>query len=71
MIHYFKLKKKEIPMISESLLLLPLNQPVRIKSTEAKTGVVRATIKRLNEKGHQFEATERGLVDEIEVKRLK
>jgi len=55
----------------ETLKSLKIGDPVFIPSKKIKPGVVRATAKQLKNKGYDFNVTEAGLIDEVQVVRLK
>lgn len=59
------------PSLADTLRALIIGKPSTIKSNQFKTNSVRNTISRLKKKGYDFDATEEGLVDEIQVTRLK
>ncbi|MDH6354681.1 lysylphosphatidylglycerol synthetase-like protein (DUF2156 family) [Dysgonomonas sp. PH5-45] len=59
------------PALTATLKALPLGKPKLIKNKQFKANVVRNTISRLNKKGYSFEATEDGLVDAVQVTRIK
>jgi hypothetical protein len=69
--------KKELRIVAKktdvksTLLLINVGETVRIKTRLIKPSSVRSGVSLLNMRGYSFEATERGLVDEMEVTRLK
>ncbi len=67
-----KIKTKQQVEVQNTLLSLrPDGKPVTIKTKDIKASSIRSGIRELNAKGYSFESTERGLVDEVKVTRLK
>ncbi|MDR0823555.1 MAG: hypothetical protein LBN74_00550 [Prevotella sp.] len=57
--------------VQKMLLSIPAGSEEKIKVKYVKACSIRSAIRQLNQKGYFFEATERGLVDEVKVKRIK
>nr|DAS71024.1 MAG TPA: hypothetical protein [Caudoviricetes sp.] len=64
------IKRTKKPL-REKLLGLPLSLPVVIKSSDYTTVFVRRVAKELGVSGHDFKVTERGIVNGIQVTRLR
>lgn len=62
---------KKRPTLKDVLRTLPINEPHEIKSRDYRAAVVRRTVSTLRKEGYQFKATEEGLIDSIEVTRLR
>jgi len=66
-----ELKKAKKVLVQESLLTMPSGGSDLIKTKHIKAASIRTAIRELNRKGYSFESTERGLIDEVKVTRLK
>ena len=57
--------------VRATLLAITIGSSVIIKTRDIKANRIRAGISRLNNEGYLFESSEKGLVDEVKVTRLK
>lgn len=59
------------PSLTATLLALPIGVKQRFSTKDFKLQVTKNAITELNKKGNKFELTEKGLVNEYDVTRLK
>lgn len=57
--------------LDENLMEMSLGSVVEVLSRDYKANVVRSTIYKLNQRGYSFVATEKGLIDSVQVTRLR
>lgn len=57
--------------ISDTLLALPLGQPVEIKNKVLPYLKIKRSVDYLNSKGHKFTLSTAGRIDDVEVTRLR
>ncbi|GHT05335.1 hypothetical protein FACS189440_01090 [Bacteroidia bacterium] len=57
--------------VREKFLSIPAGNSILFKTKEIKSGSARAAMSSLNNEGYLFEVTEKGLIDEIKITRIK
>ena len=62
---------KKTVNVRATLLAIPLGCSVIIKTRDISANKIRATVSRLNNKAYLFKTSEKDLVDEVKVTRLK
>lgn len=56
---------------TETLKSLKIDKPYKFPTSIFKSSTIRATVLRLKKRGYNFEVTEAGLINEVQVTRLK
>lgn len=66
-------KAKLISKISpiDTLKAFSIGEPFFIKTKEIKASSIRSAVRNLRKKGYEFDTTERGLINEVQVTRTK
>ena len=62
---------KSRPSAKLTLLGIPVGESRLIKTSDIKPGVIRTTVGVLNKEGYSFIASEKGLINEVLVTRIK
>ena len=66
-----KIIKKYRPLVMDTLRSISIGDSLTIRTKDIKASSIRSGIRYLNKKGYEFTQTERGLIDEVKVTRLK
>ncbi|MCD8044877.1 MAG: hypothetical protein LUE98_15570 [Tannerellaceae bacterium] len=56
--------------VQSTLLSIPVGGEVTIKNKQVKSSSIRSAIRVLNQRGYRFESSEKGLIDEVRIRRI-